>query len=87
MHKDDYWGEICDQIDEVLKFEKAERTKILKKNCGDNAKLFADCSNYLSFIEAAENINFLENEMELHSKLFTRLGFVEGGHNNKKDLE
>lgn len=73
MHKDDYWGEICDQIDEVLKFEKTDRINVLKKNCGDNVRLFADCSSYLSFIETAEAIEFLEHEIEFHSKLFSRL--------------
>lgn len=73
MHKNDYWCEICDQIDEVLKFEKTDRQKVLKKNCGDNLRLFKDCSTYLSFIETAENIDFLESEITLHSKLFTRL--------------
>lgn len=73
MNEDEYWGEICDQIDAVLNVKKTDRRKVLEKNCGDNVKLFTDCSNYLSFIETADNIDFLENEIELHSKLFSRL--------------
>lgn len=73
MKSDNYWGEICGQIDKVLKIEESERRKLLKKNCGDNPRLFTDCSSYLSFIETAEKIDFLAREIELHSKLFSRL--------------
>lgn len=73
MENDNYWGEICGQIDKVLKIEKSERRVLLKKNCGDNTRLFTDCSKYLSFIETAEKIDFLAREIELHSKLFSRL--------------
>lgn len=87
MHKDDYWGEICDQIDKVLKIEKKDRRRVLEKNCGDNTKLFTDCSNYLSFIETAENIDFLESEIELHSKLFSKLKLLVEYRNEKKKLK
>lgn len=57
-----YWKEVSKLIDEALELKTSERLPFLRKACKDNPALLEEATDYLSFIEKAEEEQFLNSD-------------------------
>lgn len=65
-----YWNEIDELINQSLVLAPEKRVPFLKEKCQDNEELFKEAFSYLTFIEKAEDDQFLETDL-ISSDTFT----------------
>lgn len=87
MNQYSYWTDLSQLIDRALELDPDKRVSFLRNSCSANPELFKEAKEYLSYIEKAEEEQFLESNMRAISVLKSGLEAGDLAEAGKKPVE